>query len=104
MRIELQSYPVLDSQRSVPKCDDRCEILTLAATTLSLCRGPHEADTAWIHLYIVSMCAYRVPLSGTGRHTWAHSKCIQGVCPLRADLRVVSLHHDMAQRDKHLHP
>ena len=24
------------------------------------------------------------------------------MCPLRADLRVVSLHHDMVQRDKHM--
>jgi hypothetical protein len=33
------------------------------------------------------------------KHTWTHSECIQVVYPLRADLGVASLHHDMVQRD-----
>ena len=73
-------------------------------TTPNVGASRSEASIAWPALLLQILQTRNLPQTRTTlRHTvGTHEhicRCIKAVCPLRADLGVVSLHHDMVQRD-----
>ena len=75
-------------------------------TTPNVGASRSKASIAWPALLLQILQTRNLPQTRTTlRHTvGTHEhicRCIKAVCPLRADLGVVSLHHDMVQRDNY---